>query len=210
MDDREAGRPLDNYDRLQMEELRRLTVHRELAVANALHYCAEMNVQPPLWVVREASALICELLKREKTTKRGRTAGILRRYRQDIWDAERLDAVERMRIARKRFKDEMKLLRSSQPEWKGTGHWRDVERTLAWFRAGTFECASMYLKGRDARASANTIRTTYRRCHRRAAGDRRPDRYHLFDEDLLVKLGFPRFSERKPGTKFVRLSDLTP
>jgi hypothetical protein len=210
MDYSEDGKPLDDYDRRQMRELQELTVHRELAVANALHYCAEMNVQPPAWVVKDAAALLCDLLKREKSEKRGRAAGRIARYRQDMWDVERWDAVEEMRRMRRKAQSEMKIMRAQRDKFKDTRYWRRAEQLLAWLRHGTFECASMYLTGRDARASANTMRTSYRRCNRRAAGFLRPDRYHLFDEDLLVKFGFPRMIDRKPGTKWVSLFNLTP
>jgi hypothetical protein len=127
-----------------------------------------------------------------------------------LWDLERLDAVEMIRRARKKVGDEIELMRSRGREFKGTRYWQSALRALAWFRYGTFECASMYLKGRDARASANTIRASYRRCIRRADLGKGLDRYYLFDEDFLVKLGFPRMSERKPGTEYVSLYDLAP
>jgi hypothetical protein len=209
MDDAVRTRP-SNYDRMRLQELEELTVHRDLRVAAALHYCDEGDIPPPAWVVREAVGLLCELLRREKSEKRGRSAGRVARYRQDQWDLERLDAIEEVRRIRQKVRNEMKLMRSNASRCKGIPRWRNAERLIEWFKFGTLECASMYLRGREAWAPAETIKASYRRCNRRAMGSTKPDRYFLFDEAFLVKLGFPRLSDRKAGTKWLPLYDLKP
>jgi hypothetical protein len=194
---------LDNFNRRHLDELERLTVHPELAVVAALDYCAQEKIAPPTWVVERAAVLICNLIKREKTHKRGRHAGIIARYRQDMWDIERWDAVEEMRRIKKKNRDDLAQLRSHGKKYVGTHYWTHAQRFVEWFRNGIYECAARTLVGRDARASAATMRASHRRCVHRSAGWTRPDRYHLFDEDFLVKLGFPRLIDRKPGTKFI-------
>ena len=201
---------LDAIHQRELNEMRRLTVHKELAVAAAMDYCAEEGICAPPWLAVEAAALIRDLLKREKAQKRGRAAGHIARYRQDLCDVERWDAVEAARRIKKKAKDEIELMRSYGKRFEGTPHLRNYERLLAWSRHGTFECASMYLTGRDAKASAETMRASYRRCKRRSGTGPTPNRYYLFDERFLVKLGFPRLTDRKPGTKWLPLYNLTP
>ena len=187
-----------------------LTVHRELAVAAAMDYCAEEGICPPPKIVTEAASLIRDLLVREKAQKRGRTARPIARYRQDLYDVERWDAVEEVRRIKKKAKREVELMRSCGKMFRGTSRLQNYERLLTWSRNGTFECASMYLAGRDAKASAATMRASFRRYKRRSANGQTPGRYYLFDERFLVKLGFPRLMDRKPGTKWLPLCNLTP
>jgi hypothetical protein len=202
--------PLDEFHQRELEELRNLTVHKELRVAAAMDYCAEEGICAPPWLAAEAASLIRDLLKREKAQKRGRLARHIARYRQDLCDLERWDAVEAIRRIRKKSKHEVEIMRSYGKTFRGTSRLQNYERLLAWSRNGTFECASMYLTGRDAKASAETIRASYRRCNRRSGTGQTPNRYYLFDERFLLKLGFPRLMDRKPGTKWLPLYNLTP
>ena len=77
---------LDRFHERELNELKAVTVHSELATAAALDYCAKEEICPPPWVVKKAAELMCDLLKREKAERRGRTAGRIARYRQDLWD----------------------------------------------------------------------------------------------------------------------------
>lgn len=194
----------------ELNELKSLTVHRELAVAAALDYCAEEKICPPLWVVVEAAALICDLLKREKAQKRGRTAGRISRYQQDHRDLERWDAVEEIRRIRTSVKRNAALRRAHGQTPKNSSALRHEERLIKWFRAGTFQCASMYLTGTGARVDTDAMRASYRRCNKRAGVKPFPDRYYRFDNRFLGKLGVPKLGARKPGSKFLFLYDLTP
>jgi hypothetical protein len=83
------------------------------------------------------------------------------------------------------------------------------ERTLEWLSQGTFECASRYLAGRDARVGADAIKASYRRCIERSGPGSFPDRYYLFDARFLAKLGFPDLNDRKSGTKLLPIYNLT-
>ncbi len=211
MDRDEAADPLAEFHERQLNELKNLTVHRKLRAAAALHYCAEENICPPAWAVKEASQLLCDLLRREKAEKPGRTAGLIARYRQDLWDAEHWDAVEEVRRIRSKARRELDLMDARGDQFKGTSRRNNCERLNAWFsQYGTFECASLYLKGRDARIGADGLRASRRRCEERAAGSTSPDRYYLFDERFLAELGIPSLDDRKPGTKWLPLYDLQP
>ena len=200
--------PIDERD---LAELESLTEHPELAAAAALDLCAEESIRPPGWVVKRAAALLSELLKKERAEKAGRAVGRIARYRQDQWDVERWDAIEEVRRMRSKVRYELKLIKSEGLS-RNSAHARNYERLDSWFSEhGTFACASMYLKGRDARVGPPAMKASHRRCRLRAAVARsqRPDRYYVFDERFLVKLGFPRLSDRKPGTKWLPLYDLT-
>ena len=64
-----------------------------LGVPAALHHSIEYGCSPPPWVAEAALKLICDLLKREKSKKRGRAASVLARYRQDYIDHIRWNTV---------------------------------------------------------------------------------------------------------------------
>src|SRR5438552_18243520 len=115
---RPKGRRDDIYER-ELSELKKLTIHRELAIAAGIDYCAEQSICAPPWLVKEASLLICDLLKREKVQKRGRSGGLIARYRQDMWDVERWDAVEAVRRMKKKTIREMEIMQDHQDLFKG-------------------------------------------------------------------------------------------
>lgn len=209
MNDDRFPTALESIHERELNELKSLTVHRELAVAAALNYCAEEGIAPPRWVVEEAAALMCELLKREKAFGPGRAGNRLSQYKGDQRDLERWDAVESIRRIRQKTEYDSNLRREygETPENSRTMHHH--ERTLAWLREGTFECASRLLAGRDARIGADAMRSSYRRCLRRAGSGPFPDRYYVHDPRFLAKLGIPDLNERKPGTKLLPLCNLT-
>jgi hypothetical protein len=209
MNDRDENSALDRVHNRDLEELRKLTVHRELAVVAALDYCAEEGTEAPNWVAKEASMLLCELLLREKAEGPGRAGNRVSRYRQDQWDVERWDAVETVRRIRKKTKYDAALRRQYGENADNSRAMLDHERMLGWLRDGTFECAAKYLSGRDARVGADGIKASYLRCMDRAGSGPMPDRYYVFDPRFLAKLGFPNLQDRKPGTKSLPLYNLT-
>ena len=209
MDDRSVANPLDAIHQRELNELKSLTIHRELAVAAALDYCAEHGITAPRWVVEEGATLVRELLLREKALSRGRAGNRISRYKSDQRDVERWDAVEAIRRVRMKTKYDAKLRRQYGETPENSRSMYHHERTLAWLRNGTFECASRYLAGREARVGADAIRASYRRCLRRAGTGSFPDRYYVLDQRFLKKLGIPGLHERKRGTKLLHLYDLT-
>jgi hypothetical protein len=193
----------------EFAELNAVEFHRELAVAATFHHCAKEGISPPMWAVREAADLLLRFLTNEKPTKRGRTASCIARYKQDYLDVERWDAVEGIRELKRRTRHDRKALR--EYPHSELSHLRlHNERTNAWLRHGEFECAAMKLSGRDARASAQTMRTSHRKVKRRAGNGPTPDRYYVFAEDFLKKIGLPGLQERKRGTKMIPLYNLKP
>jgi hypothetical protein len=200
---------MDRIHHRELEEMRSLTVHRDLAVAAALDYCAEAGIAAPQWVVQGAATLLRELLLREKADGPGRAGNRVSRYRQDQWDLERWDAVEGIRRIRKRTKYDTVLRRQYGQNTKNSREMYHNERTLEWLSQGTFECASRYLAGRDARVGADAIKASYRRCIERSGPGSFPDRYYLFDARFLAKLGFPDLNDRKSGTKLLPIYNLT-
>ena len=103
---------LDRFHERELNELKAVTVHSELATAAALDYCAKEEICPPPWVVKRAAELMCDLLNREKAERRGRTAGRIARYRQDLWDLERFDAILAIRKFRNRVRRDVAIARS--------------------------------------------------------------------------------------------------
>lgn len=198
-----------SFHEREFAELNGVTFHRELAVTAVLEHCAEEDVPPPSWAVREAADLLIRLLKSEKPTKRGRTARCIGRYRQDYWDIDRWEAVEAIRRTKKKVRYELKLLREL-PAASHPKHRKSIERMQNWLRHGDFECAAMSLTGRDAKASAQTIRKSHREVKRRAGKGPMPDRYYLFNDRFLQKIGLQGVQDRKRGTKSFPLYDLKP
>lgn len=202
--------PLDEFHAQELNELKAVTVHPELATVAALEYCAREEICPPPWVVQKAADLMCDLLKREKAQKRGRTAGHIARYRQDLCDLERFDAIVGIRKFRSRVRRDVAIARSRGQEFKKSKRYEYIKRERAWLRYGTLQCASMYLSGRDAKAGVDAMKASYRRVCRSTAGKIVPDQYYVFNEQFLCKLGFPGLLDRKPGTKILPLCNLTP
>src|SRR5262245_41561974 len=99
----------EKINQRELDALREVTAHPELATAAALHFCAKYYVCPPEWLVERALELICQLLKREKSSKRGRAAGAITRYQQDLWHLERWDAVKGIQYARQRSRRDLRI-----------------------------------------------------------------------------------------------------
>lgn len=207
MDDRNIA--LHAIHQRELAELEKLTVHRDLAVAAALDCCLEEGIGPPQWLVERAATLLRELLLREKAPDRGRAGNRISRYKSDQRDVERWDAVEAIRRIRKKTEYNANLRRQYGETPENSRSMYHHERMRAWLRNGTFECASRYLAGREARVGADAIRSSYRRCNRRAGTGSFPDRYYVLDQRFLKKLGIPDLHERKQGTKLLPLYDLT-
>jgi hypothetical protein len=208
MHGRSAESPIGRFHQRELNELKNVTVHRDIAVAAALDYCAEEGLPPPQWVVQEASALLCELLCKEKSQQRGRAGNRVTRYRNDQWDVERWNAVEEIRRYRSKAKYDAKLRREYGETPKNSKALWQREQMLEWLRNGTFECASRYLTGRDAKVGSAAVRASYRRCIRRAGTGTFPNRYYRHHDRFLEKIGIPSLQDQKPGMKFLYLYDL--
>ena len=149
-------RKVDRLHEEELDRLREMSVHNDIAFAAGLHYCAQEGICPPPWLAKGASNLLIELLKREKSRKRGRAAGRVARYRQDLCDFERWDAVFQVRELRQRAKEDVETLAEMQASGEIVQNLREIQK---WLLNGTFECASMAVRGGPAFGSADAVRT---------------------------------------------------
>jgi len=203
--DQQLRQPSVLFDQ-ELERLRKVARHNELAYAAALRMCIVEEVAPPLWLLQAIDELMLDLLKREKSTKRGRHAGRIARYCQDMRDYTRYDAVEEVRRRRQEYHekaDDMATYSAEQRKRYGC-----IDKIRKWFRYGTFPCASMYLLGTDAFASPSAVRASYRRVKRRSRSKEDALRYYVFWGDFLKRLGVPWPGSYDPGMKFTPFYDL--
>lgn len=190
-----------------LDGLKKTMVHKELAVAAALHFCAEERLIPPKWVLEGSAKLVCNLLKCEKAKTRGRAAGKLARYRQSMWEVERWNAVNQVRQIRTQNASDAVLIKSDPDGYE------DIQKThnrkmRQWLRHGTFACASMYLHGCYSRAGVDAMKASHRRV-RQAHDDPSNTNYWYIDPRFLWQVGIDDRVET-PGTKWVHLYNLTP
>jgi hypothetical protein len=181
-----------------------------VAIPAALHYCGEYDLQAPKWLIRAADDLLCSLLRREKSNKRGRACGHVARYRQDMIDHARWSEVQVVRQKQIEIKEQVDELRAMANPPKVVLAERQkmldwVGRTLR--RA--FECAAMLLEGTNAYGSPEAIKRSYFEVIRNDREQKRPLRYHVLDARFLARLGIEFEVGVRPGRKTVPLYDLT-
>jgi hypothetical protein len=191
----------------ELDRLKDMSMQNDIAVAAGMYLCANQQVCPPPWLVDAAAKLMIELLKREKSPKKGRAAGRIARYRQDLWDFERWDAVYQVRELRRRTKEYAKEL-AEHPEY--ARHYRHVPKAQKWLSQGTFECAAMSLKGSPAYGSPITVKKSYQRVQKAMSSRTTAHRYHLTFDDFVFKVGLTWPGTVRPGTKIVPFWELTP
>lgn len=184
--------------------------HEELAVAAALDYCEKYSLAVPSWVLSASSKVLQELLLQSRPAKRGRASPPVARYRRDLIDYERWDAVKEARQKQPEVLERVKQMRS-HPNFPRS-HLAAEENLLKW--AGkdwdhAYECAAMLLLGREAFASPGTVRASYLKVQKDFSQPTRSFRYFLYDESFLRKIGIPGFLDRKQGIKMIPIYDLT-
>jgi len=188
-----------NFDFRELDKFRRSTDHKEIATAAAMNYCSTHLVCPPEWLVAAAADLLTELLKREKTTRRGSNASCLARFHQERKDLERWDAVMEVRRIRSMAQQDKNALKRS-PKLEVTNSFtRSHKKRKEWLKQGTFECAAILLKGRDAYVTAYGVRNSYKKMEK-SLNDPSHAIGAWFDDAFLKKLGLQDTHERKPGT----------
>jgi hypothetical protein len=195
----EADQGLLEFDLRELDKFRRLTEHKEIATARAMDYCATRQVCPPEWLVVEAASLMIELLKREKTNRRGSTASHLARFHQELKDVERWDAVLEVRRIREEARHDDSVLKA-RPRVLPDGLKRSYENRKEWLKQGTFECAASLLEGRDAYVTAYGVRKSYQKVER-YRNDPSSAIGAWFEDPFLNKLGIQGALDRKPGKK---------
>jgi len=56
--------PLDEIHDRELNAMKNMIAHKELAIAAAMDYCAEEEICPPPWLVSASAELMLDLLKR--------------------------------------------------------------------------------------------------------------------------------------------------
>jgi hypothetical protein len=196
----EADQGLLKFDLRELDKFRRLTEHKEIAMARAMDYCATHQVCPPEWLVVAAAALMIELLKREKTTRRGANASNLARFHQELKDTERWGAVMEVRTIRARARSDDNVLKACPRHVVSDSFKRSHGKRKEWLMQGTFECAASLLEGRDARVTPYAVRKSFQKVERARKGPSFAGGA-WFDHPFLKKLGLQGPLDRKPGKK---------
>jgi hypothetical protein len=181
-----------------------------VAIAAALHYCRQHRLHVPPWAVAAADELLCDLLRRERSNRRGRACGAVARHRQDMIDYARWDQVKDVRQRQIEIAEQVEELRglaNVAPE-----RLEEREKMLAW--AGStlnraFECAAMILEGSEAYGSPDAIKRSYFQVERNSHDPGQALRYHMLDAEFLRMLGLKHEIEMRPGRKKVPLHELT-
>lgn len=181
-----------------------------VAAAAALDYCDKHRLCPPPWLVAAATDLLCDLLKREKANRRGRSCGHVARHRQDRIDFDRWDQVKVVREKQKELKEEVEYLRSRDDLPLST--LENPTKMLEWVGSTldrAFECAAMLLEGTDAYGSPEAIKRSYFQVERNNKDPSQRLRYHLLDRIFLSRIGITHEIGLRPGRKVVPLYELT-
>lgn len=197
---------------IQMERFEIMTrheIHPELAVTEAMYYCAKHAMPVPRWLAIATTKLLCRLLGNRTPKRRGRAVSPAARYIQDMIDYERTDVVRETREQQANVKEQVEDLEAitSAPR----SRLQDGQKMHEWTGEDwlhVFECASMQLQTSDAHAGPEAIKKSYQACQRKIRGRISSLQYYRFDPTLLSELGITvDFACR--GNKGVPLYSLT-
>ena len=177
----------------------------ELAPAAALHFCATYKADVPEWLIGLAADSYCRQLASNRPKKRGRSAGPLERYHQDMIDLIRWDTVGMAREMQKNAPGELSALEEYSTPERYLGERMKLLRWYGrdWLRA--YECASLHLRGTPAFGGPDAMKTSY--CRVTKASN--PLRYFLFQPEFLESIGLQHPSRWGWSTKITPLFDLT-
>ena len=210
--DRIKGR-ISVLDLEQLDILKRMVeAGSELAPAAALHYCAEIGLPAPTWVVEAASRSLCGHLNPNTRKKRGRSAGPIERYQQDMIDFMRWDQLVQCRYNQKKLQNDAELLRTDYkdlPLSEKQSHLKMINWAgRDWLRA--YDCVSMMLRGTPAFGGPDAIKASYCRVEQNNRHPVEKWRYFLFDPEFLESIGLKHPSRWGQSSKWVPLYELTP
>jgi hypothetical protein len=200
----ERNYALEEFDRREMATFEKMVKAGVMVgVPAALHYCDGHKVAVPEWLVRAALDLLCDLLKREKSTKRGRATGTVARYRQDMIDMLRWDEVcvlrERQPIFHESISYYSKTSMASSPRFA-----EELERAewIGHSLARVFECVSEGLERTEAFGSPESIKRSYREVKRNHRSPTKAFRYCVLHPLFLQMLGINPDLNYGRGAKF--------
>lgn len=180
-----------------------------VAVPAALDYCVRNKLDVPPWLAVVATELLCDLMKREKSTKRGRARGFVARHRQDRIDYARWDQVKVVRQKQIELHEQVAALRAL-PHIP-PGMLQERQRMLDWVGCTlnrAYECAALLLEGSEAFGGPDAIKRSYFQVERNSHDPGQILRYHLLDPRFLSRLGLKHEIEVRPGKKHVPLYTL--
>jgi hypothetical protein len=182
---------LEGIHRRELELFRRIVeAGVMIGVPAALHYCDEHKVNAPAWLVKAALHVLCDLLKREKSTKRGRAAGIVARHHQDMIDMMRWDEVCVLREKQALLHDSLSTY--SKTSIASSRLFQEELQRADWIGhslSRIFECVSEILERTEAFGSAESIRRSYREVERNHRSSTKAYRYRVLHPLLLRMLG---------------------
>jgi hypothetical protein len=205
------GFSLSALDKRELDYLKAMAQSDQpIAVPEALHYCVKHHANAPRWLLAAAVELLCDLMKREKSKRRGRSGGYIARYRQALIDLERFEEVRSVRQKQMDIREEVEKLRATPNVPPSIMEER--ENMLAWVGGSlnrAFECAAMLLEGSQAYASPEAMKRSYFKVERNSRDPNKALRYHLLDPQFLRKIGIKYQIESRPGRKKVPLYELT-
>jgi hypothetical protein len=183
-----------------------------VAIPAALQYCLQYKQSVPDWLLESSIELLCNLLKSEKSARRGRGGTHIARRRQDKIDYDRWGTVLSQRDAQKdqlRQLDTIKVYGDDLPlSWR-----EDRENLQAWSSTTlnrAFECSSMLLEGTEAFGSPEAIKRSYFKVERNMRTPAQAVRYYHLDPMFLhERLGIKWEPFVRPGRKCEPLYNLT-
>lgn len=163
----------------------------KIAVPAALDYCLEHGLAPPSWVVQAASTLLCDLLRREKSQKRGRSAGAVARYRQDMIDFLRWNEVEVLKEHQQRSIELLSRYPACPSPNQADIYAEEVAKAewLGSSLSRIYDCVSEVLERTDAFGSPESIKRSYRQVQLSGRNSSHVFRYCLLPDPFLRKLG---------------------
>jgi hypothetical protein len=164
----------------------------------------------PSWFVGPAAQITKESLRKEKTSKRGRSAQPLDRHRQDMVDFARYDAVCEVREKQNELPRELERLRQLPNVTANVIE--GMEKMLAW--AGqtwerAFQCASIMLTDTSAFGGSDAIKASYFKVKPAMLIPGQAHRYHILDPQFLASVGMKPFQLLGKVRKVTSLFDLT-
>ena len=208
-----AAESLDDFHQRELEWLEVMFCGGSaIAIPAGVRYCAKHDLHLPRWLVKATATHYSELLRGDAPQRRGRSANLIDRHRQDMNDYMRWDEVTTVREMQIEIRVELNFLRAN-PRKTPAGRLQDREKMQK--RVGrsferAFECASMLLADTSACGGPDAMRLSYRKVKKANRDQGQALRYHMLDNDFLLSIGIDQIPLRtNRGKKVAPLFDLT-